>query len=150
MKPIDNLKTGQGEFSSPEKAKYIPADRPKQVKPTDNLTTGHGEFVVPEKSQPRGKTEALSLYIFIVRKIRKKIIEKNGQISFQVQLKNVRQSNMMTTLKREKGNSFYRKNRNINRLNVRNKFGHKTIFGRKDRLTNQKNLASNQPKERNR
>lgn len=54
IKHDDNLKTGEGRFVTPEKTKYIPADRPKQVKPTDNLKTGQGEFVVPEKTQPRG------------------------------------------------------------------------------------------------
>lgn len=59
VKPTDNLKTGEGDFVTPERTKYVPADRPKQVKPTDNLTTGHGDFVVPEKSHPRGKKKLI-------------------------------------------------------------------------------------------
>lgn len=40
----DNLRTGEGDFVTPEKQKYIPAERPKQVKPIDNLTTSVETF----------------------------------------------------------------------------------------------------------
>lgn len=44
IKHDDNLRTGEGNFTTPEKQKYIPAERPKQVKPVDNLTTTEGTF----------------------------------------------------------------------------------------------------------
>lgn len=51
VKPTDNLKTGQGEFVTPEKPKYQSVERPKQVKPTDNLKTGEGKFTTPDKAK---------------------------------------------------------------------------------------------------
>lgn len=33
-----------------------------QVKPKDNLKTGEGEFTVPEKTQPRGKHSAFIVF----------------------------------------------------------------------------------------
>lgn len=44
----DNLRTGEGDFTTPEKQKYQPAERPKQVRPEDNLHT-EGTFDRPEK-----------------------------------------------------------------------------------------------------
>lgn len=38
------MRTGEGDFITPEKPKYIPAERPKQVKPIDNLTTSVATF----------------------------------------------------------------------------------------------------------
>lgn len=37
IKHDDNLRTGEGDFTTPEKPKFIPADRPKQIRPEDNL-----------------------------------------------------------------------------------------------------------------
>lgn len=48
IKHDDNLRTGEGDIITPEKQKFIPAERPKQVKPKDNLTT-EGTFERPEK-----------------------------------------------------------------------------------------------------
>lgn len=48
IKHDDNLKTGEGKFVTPEKPKYQPVERPKQVKPQDNLET-EGTFEKPEK-----------------------------------------------------------------------------------------------------
>lgn len=44
----DNLKTGEGKFVVPEKPKYQPGERPKQVKPQDNLRP-EGSFDKPER-----------------------------------------------------------------------------------------------------
>lgn len=44
IRPDDNLRTGEGDFVTPEKQKYIPAERPKQVKPVDNLRTSEATF----------------------------------------------------------------------------------------------------------
>lgn len=38
------MRTGEGDFITPEKRGYIPAERPKQVKPIDNLTTSEATF----------------------------------------------------------------------------------------------------------
>lgn len=50
VRPQDNLKQ-TGEFYSPEKSKFVPADRPQQVRPEDNLKPNEGEFVRPEKTK---------------------------------------------------------------------------------------------------
>lgn len=49
IKHDDNLRTGEGDFVTPEKSKYIPAERPQQVKPVDNLVP-EGTFDRPEKT----------------------------------------------------------------------------------------------------
>lgn len=50
IKPQDNLKP-EGSFDKHDKPKYQPGERPKQVKPTDNLKTGEGKFVTPDKGK---------------------------------------------------------------------------------------------------
>lgn len=45
----DNLKPSSDKFVVPEKQKFIPADRPKQVKPSDNLRPSEGTFDRPER-----------------------------------------------------------------------------------------------------
>lgn len=49
IKHDDNLRTGEGDFVTPEKQKYIPAERPQQVRPEDNLRP-EGTFDRPEKT----------------------------------------------------------------------------------------------------
>lgn len=49
VKPIDNLRP-EGEFYSPEKEKFRPADRPQQFKPSDNLRP-EGDFQRPERTE---------------------------------------------------------------------------------------------------
>lgn len=49
----DNLKM-TGDFITVERTEFIPAERPQQVRPEDNLRP-EGLFYQPEKSQPVGK-----------------------------------------------------------------------------------------------
>lgn len=49
IKHDDNLRPGEGKFVTPEKQKYQPVERPKQVKPQDNLKT-EGPF--EKREQP--------------------------------------------------------------------------------------------------
>lgn len=48
IKHDDNLRTGEGDFITPEKPQFIPAERPKQVRPEDNLRP-EGPMYTPEK-----------------------------------------------------------------------------------------------------
>ena len=51
MRPEDNLKP-EGQFYTPEKPQYRPADRPQQVRPEDNLRP-EGKFERPIKESYR-------------------------------------------------------------------------------------------------
>lgn len=42
-----------GEFITVERAKFIPAERPQQIRPEDNLRP-EGQFYQQEKSKPTG------------------------------------------------------------------------------------------------
>lgn len=48
VRPEDNLRQ-EGTFYTPEKPKFQPVERPKSVKPQDNLRPSEGDFQRPEK-----------------------------------------------------------------------------------------------------
>lgn len=48
IKHDDNLRTGEGDIITPEKLKFTPTERPKQVRPEDNLRP-EGSFERPER-----------------------------------------------------------------------------------------------------
>ncbi len=51
MKPEDNLRS-EGQFYTPEKTAFRPAERPQQVRPEDNLRP-EGKFERPVKESYR-------------------------------------------------------------------------------------------------